>query len=381
MKVYLDNSATTQANNQVIHAMNLALSEGYFNPSALYKPAVSVEKKMKACRDLICQELNAKGSVVFTSGGTEADNLAILGSMKRFRNTPGRILYSAGEHPAVIESCNALAADGFDVEEVALDHQGMVDLDDFRTLLTQDTQLICLMHINNETGAIQPIEQVAALRDFYCPNAFLHVDGVQGFIRLDCDVSKLKIDSFALSAHKFHGPKGVGALWVSDRESLSPITYGGGQERGLRCGTENTVGIAGLYMAIKSFPKVHTMRTMKLALYKRLEEAIPSLAVNGPDPFSKGSADHILNLSFPPVKAETMLHALEANNIYVGHGSACSSRKKQNSHVLTAMNIKGPRLDSAIRFSLNPDNNLQEIDYAADHVIKSFMALKQFVKR
>lgn len=381
MKVYLDNSATTRPDDSVIQAMNAALSEDYYNPSALYAPAIMVEKKMTACRSKIEHELNSKGRVVFTSGGTEADNLAILGTMRYVNKSPGRVLYSAGEHPAVIESCKVLAASGFDVREIPLNQEGFINLADFEKLLTHDTQLICVMHINNETGAIQPLSRVSALREQFSPQALLHVDGVQGFLRQQCDVSALNIDSYALSAHKIHGPKGVGALWLSDKVKLDPIIHGGGQEYGLRSGTENTAGIAGLHQAIAIYPKTHSMRTLKFQLYHRLLDAIPSLSVNGPEPGSAESSDHILNLSLPPVKAETMLHALEAMDVYVGNGSACSSKKRQASHVLKAMNLSGSKLDSAIRFSLNPYINDLEIDYAADCVIKNYRVLRHFVRR
>jgi cysteine desulfurase len=375
--IYLDNSATTRPSAAVIEAMRQAMTDGYFNPSALYKPAVQAEKRMDDCRALIQSKLGAKGRVIFTSGGTEADNLAILGCLPR-RRTGGRILYSAGEHPAVIESCKAAAALGFEAVEIPLLENGLLDLSSLDSLLTRDTLLICVMQVNNETGAVQPLQAIAAQRDARCPDALLHVDGVQGYLRLPCQAEQSGIDSYALSAHKFHGPKGVGALWISPRVRLQSQLFGGGQESGLRPGTHNTPGIAGMNAAIATYPAVNSMRDLKLLLFERLREAIPSPDVNGPDPNSAQAADHILNISFTPVRSETLLHALEADEVYVGNGAACSSRSGKGSHVLRAMGLSNQRVQSAVRFSLNPFISRQDIDAAANAVIKSYHLLKRY---
>ena len=380
MKVYLDNSAATRPDDRVIQTMSSAMSEYFYNPSALYAPAVEVEQMMDGCRSKTQEVLNSSGRVIFTSGGTEANNLAILGTVKN-SNKPGRILYSAGEHPAVAESCKQLGESGFDVQQIPLNRDGSIDLFKYEELLTEETQLVCVMQINNETGAVSPICEISNLRNLRCPQALLHVDGVQGFLKHDCDVKILNIDSYALSAHKFHGPKGIGALWVSDRVALRALVHGGGQEQGFRSGTQNTSGIAGMDTAIEIYPQINNMRSMKLRLYKYLYQSIPNLIVNGPNPEAIESADHILNLSFPPVRSETMLHALEAVNVYVGSGAACSSKKRQSSHVLKAMKLQKGRLDSAIRLSLNPYISEQQIEYAAEHIIDNYQKLKHFVRR
>lgn len=380
MTVYLDNAATTRPTAAVTEAMRLALTDGYFNPSALYAPAVAAQKRLDACRALIMQRLRARGGrVTFTSGGTEADNLAILGALPK-RVSGQRIVYSAGEHPAVRESCLAAAALGFDVLEAPLDGEGRIDLAALAPLLTPDTRMLCLMQVNNETGAVQPLREAAALRDRRCPGALLHVDGVQGFARLDCPVEQWGIDSYALSAHKLGGPKGVGALWTGDRVKLKPILHGGGQEGGLRSGTENSPGIAGLEAALKGYPEDSGMRALKLRLYEALRQGVPGLSVNGPEPDSEAACDHILNLSFPPVRAETMLHALEAKGVYVGNGSACSSRGGRLSRVLKAMGRPDGEARCAIRFSLAPGMTEEEIDHAARAVKACYEALKAFVR-
>lgn len=378
--IYLDNSATTRPTEEVIRAMDTCMREGFYNPSALYGPALVAEKQMRAGRERILQQLGSTGRVTFTSGGTEANNLAILGSLSA-KHGKGKVLYSAGEHPAVIEACRHAGALGYETAVLPLDASGRIDLEVADELVTPDTLLMCVMHINNETGAVQPLEELARLRAQRCARAHFHVDGVQAFLRHPLACDRLGIDTYALSAHKIHGPKGVGALWTAKGTRLSPCTYGGGQEEGLRAGTENTCGIAGLMEAIRSYPKAHLMRQNKLLLWERLRQAVPQAMLNGADPASDHTADHILNVSFPPVRAQTMLHALEAEGIYVGNGSACSSRRRKDSHVLAAMGVSAAARESAIRFSLSPFNTADEMVCTAQAVQKAYERLRVFVRR
>ena len=257
MICYLDNSATTRPTEAVADAMRQCMLEGFYNPSALYAPAVDSEKRLTACREAIACELHADPArVVFTSGGTEADNLAIFGSMSMQRG--GRVLYTAGEHPAVAAPCESLKGT-FDVQQIPYDAAGVVRLDALEELLTPDTRLICVMQVNNESGAVMPLCEIAQLRDRLCPQAMLHVDGVQGFMRLSVDMRALGIDSYALSGHKIHGPKGIGALVMGPRMRVAARMLGGGQEKGLRSGTENTPGIAGLLAAIEAYPRTFSI--------------------------------------------------------------------------------------------------------------------------
>ncbi len=377
--IYLDNSATTRPMPAVVQAMVASMEQAYYNPSSLYAQAVSVEKGMSACRAAIQQELGT-GQVLFTSGGTEANNLAILGSLAVTREK-GKVLYSAGEHSSVREACAAAETMGFTPVELPLTPDGLLDMEAACQALTPDTRLICLMHINNETGAIQPIAALAKLRDTRCPQAGLHVDAVQGFLRHPLDSKGLGVDSVSLSAHKVHGPKGMGALWLRERAKLSPRVYGGGQEGALRPGTENTPGIAALAAAIQHYPRENNMRALKLRLYRRLAEGVPALRVNGPKPDTEAASDHILNVSFAPVRGQTMLHALEGEGVLVGNGSACSSKAVKISRVLKAMGVPQADGECAIRFSLNPFLTEEEIDLAADRVIKCYNQLKGFVRR
>ena len=380
MICYLDNSATTRPTEAVADAMRQCMLEGFYNPSALYAPAVDSEKRLTACREAIARELHADPArVVFTSGGTEADNLAIFGSMSMQRG--GRVLYTAGEHPAVAAPCESLKGT-FDVQQIPYDAAGVVRLDALEELLTPDTRLICVMQVNNESGAVMPLYEIAQLRDRLCPQAMLHVDGVQGFMRLPVDMRALGIDSYALSGHKIHGPKGSGALVMGPRMRVAARMLGGGQEKALRSGTENTPGIAGLLAAIEAYPRDNNMHAVKLHLYERLREiAGENFRVNGPDPASDIAAPHILNCSLVPVRSETMLYALEGDRVYVANGSACSSRKQRLSPVLSAMNVPRRQAESAIRFSICPYTTMEQVDFAADCIARHYEMLKRYERR
>ena len=379
MPIYLDNSATTRPCAAAIEAAERAMREDYFNPSALYGPALQTAKMLRECRETLLRETHAPAgaTAVFTSGGTESDNLAILGAAARARRS-GRVLFGAGEHPAVREACLQC---GLEAVEIPYTHEGMVDLDALRGLMTADTALICCMQVNNETGAIQPLAEINEMRKLQAPQAHFHVDGVQGFLRVPFDMAALQADSYALSGHKIHAPKGIGALVLSPRARVTPRQVGGGQEFGLRSGTENTPGIAGLSAAIRAYPRDNSMRENKLLLAGLLREAVPCVRFNGPAPDSVNAAPHILNVSLPPVRSETMLHALEGAGIYIGMGSACSSHKQRISPVLRAMRLPGEWAESALRFSLCPENTAEEMRETAEAVRAQYALLSRFTRR
>lgn len=379
MPIYLDNSATTRPSEAVVAAMAKCMREGYFNPSALYAPALQSAKMLREGREALLAAVHASAGsrVVFTSGGTEADNLAVLGSLSAQRG--GDILYSAGEHPAVREAC--LSVKGLNAKVIPYTRAGLVDLDALEGLLSPETRLICCMQVNNETGAIQPLARIARLRDRLAPDALLHVDGVQGFLRVPVDMSALKIDSYALSGHKLHAPKGIGALIAGPRVRLRAQLLGGGQEGALRSGTENTPGIAGLIAAVRDYPKDADIRSVKMRLWALLQAIVPGAVVNGPAPDSNDAAPHILNVSLPPVRSETMLHALEAKEIYVGMGSACSSRKQKISPVLESMHVPRSVAESALRFSLCPENTQEEMERTAQAVGQCYALLAKYQRR
>ncbi|NLZ90132.1 MAG: cysteine desulfurase [Clostridiales bacterium] len=376
---YLDHCATTPPSAEVVEAMRVSMETAFYNPSSPYGPAIAVEKMLDTCRQMLLERTGGQ-RVIFTSGGTEANNLAILGHLDSAHRS-GRVLFSAGEHPSVREACRQAAALGFDVKEIPLLDNGVCDMEALESLAGADTVLICLMQVNNETGAIQPLEEAAQLIKRICPEAWLHVDGVQGFLRCPMNMKAMGVDSFSLSGHKIHAPKGIGALALSDSKRLAPCILGGGQEAGLRSGTENTPGIVGLLAAVQDYPRDHHMRTLKVLLYEKLKAGVPELIVNGPAPDGPDAADHILNLSFPPVRAETMLHALEARGVYVSQASACSAKKNKHSQTLSAMGVPVSALESALRFSLSPYTTREEIDMAVNACLEAYQALRPFTRR
>ncbi len=378
MSIYLDNSATTRVCAEAAEAMVRCMREEFYNPSALYAPALAAQKAMRACRDEILKAVHAPtaSKAVFTSGGTEADNLAILGRASKVRQS--KVLFSAGEHPAVKEACQSC---GLEAVEIPYDHRGIVNLDALSGLLSSDVMLICCMQVNNETGAIQPLKEIGRLRNEKAPYAHFHVDGVQGFLRVPFDMAACGADTYALSGHKIHAPKGIGALVMGPRVQLNPRQVGGGQEGALRSGTENTPGVAGLLAAIQNYPKESDMRENKLLLWQLIQEAVPDARVNGPEPDSEVSAPHILNVSLPPVRSETMLHALEGEGVYVGMGSACSSYKQRISAVLKAMNTPQKYAESALRFSLCPENTAEEMRHTVEVIARQYAVLSKFQRR
>ncbi len=377
--IYLDNSATTKVCESAIAAMNDAMRKDFFNPSALYAPALSVAESVNEIRDGLLRLVHClNGRVVFTSGGTESDNLAVLGQLQGVRN--GRVLYSAGEHPAVKEAVKALRY--LQGQEIPLTREGLIDLKRFESMLETDIVMVCIMHVNNETGAVQPLDQAVSMIREACPQALVHVDGVQGFMRVPVNMDETGIDSYALSAHKIHGPKGVGALVFNRRCRMTARIYGGGQEKGLRSGTENIPGIIGLGAAISAFPKdLRHMAENKQYLCERLQSLIPGTAVNGPMPGRADAAPHILNISFPPVRSETMVHALESVEIYAGIGSACGSQKQKISPVLQAMGVPHSIAESALRFSLCPANTMDEMEQTAIAVRDQYQILSAYTRR
>ncbi len=384
MKVYLDNSATTRPFETVVAAMSESMLDGFYNPSALYAPAMYAERGMADARKAIATSLKAnEKNVIFTSGGTESDNLAIWGYLQAQR-TAGEVLYTAAEHAAVKNAC--LEAEGrFGVKprEIPLLENGSVDLSALEEMLNGNTQLICVMHVCNETGVIMPLKEICALRDRLAPKAAIHVDGVQGYLRVPFSFQQYKVQSYALSAHKIHGPKGVGALVLRDGHRIKPQMAGGGQQNDLRSGTENTCGIAGLHAAVKNYPvdAMTRMLAMKQLLVSLMAEKLPEMTVVGLPTDDPMSAGHILNVAFPPVRAETLLHALEMDEICVGTGSACSSKKGKHSAVLTAMHCAPAVMEGAIRISLSPNNTEEEMRYTAEKIVEKVGMLRRFTRR
>lgn len=380
MTAYLDNSATTRPSEAVIEAMSRCMREGFYNPSSLYVPAMESEKQMNRCRAAIEKAIHApEGHVTFTSGGTEANNLALIGAACAMHGSR-HIMVSAVEHPSVLSAAEVLEKAGHRITYLRVDRTGKMDFDQLENALRCDPpSLISMMQVNNETGAVSDIEKLSSLARRLAPDTLLHVDGVQGFLRLPVDARL--IDLYTLSGHKIKGPKGIGALWVRKGVRLMARQVGGGQENMIRSGTENTPGIAGLLAAIETFPETapQRMMEMKMRLVKGLTDQIPEIIVNGPDP-SQG-APHILNVSFPGVRGEVMLHALEGEGVYVSTGSACSSKKRKLSAVLLAMGIAPDIAEGALRFSLSADTDEEQIDYACEAAGTLYQTLRRFRRK
>lgn len=382
--IYLDNSATTRPSEAAVDAMVNSLRMDYFNPSALYRQAMQAEKMLKQTSEQFASLLGtADKQIIFTSGGTESDNLAIFGCLQGMRGH-GEVLYSAAEHAAVKNACLE-AQNRFSVtaREIPLTGQGLIDLEAFAAMLNEETRLICVMHVCNETGVIMPLSEICALRDRLAPKAAIHVDGVQSFLRVPFSFKQYGVQSYAISGHKIHAPKGVGVLALREGYTVREQMVGGGQQRSLRSGTENTCGIAALGAAVAAYPKQagEQMMRVKSALIERLQALCPNTRVVGPLPQESGCAPHILSVAFPPVRAETLLHALEGKDIIVGTGSACSSKKGKRSAVLTAMKLPNEIMDGAIRISLSPENTIEEAELVAAEIAAQVQFLGRFARR
>lgn len=378
--IYLDNSATTRPFDEVIDKMSACMREEYFNPSAVYAPAMLAGRILTEAREAIASQLGGRVKVVFTSGGTEADNLALLGTARALRGRKGHFITTKVEHPAILETAAELERLGHSVTYIGVDEEGTVDVDALVDAVREDTALVSVMQVNNEVGAVMPIEEISRRVKEKNPRTLIHVDGVQGFMRVPMHMNRMGVDLYSLSGHKIHGPKGIGALAMSDRARPLCIAFGGGQENGLRSGTENVPGIAGLGQAVRAFARLDDpasdMMELKMRLRDGILQAVPDAKVNGP----AGGAPHILNVTFP-VKGEVLLHALEGAGILCSTGSACASHKKSASHVLTAMGVPDKEIDGALRFSLCPMNTPEEIDETVAQIRKSVEMLRAFKRR
>lgn len=384
-EIYFDNSATTRVHPDVADLMYEMMTRNYGNPSSLHKRGVEAEKSLTWARKILAGALQASPEeIVFTSGGTESNNLAIKGIAHAHKNRGNHIITSNVEHPAVLNVYNHLEDLGFKVSYLKVKENGIIDLEELEELLTDETILVSLMHVNNETGAVQPVQEAGKLLSSCGKKVFLHVDAVQSFGKLDVYPGKWGIDLLSLSGHKIHGPKGTGVLYVHKGTRLQPLIEGGGQERGLRSGTENVPGIVGLgkaaEIAVKNLPSnAQKMNAIKETLALRIKEKIPECRINSN--FGETGAPHILNISFPGVRSEVVLHYLEQDGIFVSSGSACSARKGNLSHVLTAMGLKGDEIEGSLRFSFSYLNEMTEVLPAAESVERAVKELHGLMGR
>jgi cysteine desulfurase len=355
--IYLDNSATTRPDPQVIETVQRAMEQYYGNPSSLHKLGVEAENVLKQARIVAAEALQIKpAEVIFTSGGTESNNLALKGVAFQYQSRGKHIITTQVEHPCVFDVCRQLEANGFSVTYLPVDEEGRVRLEDLQKAIRNDTILVSVMHVNNEIGTIQPIAEIGEVLKAY-PKILFHVDAVQSFGKVPIRMKEWGIDLLSVSAHKFHGPRGVGLLAKREGVSLHPLLVGGGQEGGIRSGTENVPGIAGMARAIRLLEGKQAAEQERLrVMTQRLREGIerlPGCVLNSP---RDGVAPHIVNFSVPGLKAEVLLHALEEKGFLVSTKSACSSKKNEPSRVIMAMGAGRERALSAIRVSVGRFN-------------------------
>lgn len=357
-EIYFDNGATTRTNKQVADLMYDVMTSSYGNPSSLHSKGLEAEHIVKDARKIIADKINANpNDILFTASGSESNNLAILGAADLFR-FKGEIITSKIEHKCVLECMKRLEDIGFKVHYLDVDENGIVDINQLKNIINPQTQLVSIMHVNNECGSIQPIREIYNIIKEKNPDTLFHTDNVQGFCKID--LSCEYCDMMSVSAHKIHGPKGIGALYVKKGIRLSPVIYGGGQEKGLRGGTENVPAIAGFGKAVEVFEKNdNTLLEIKKYIINRITNEIPGIYVNGD---IDCSSPYILNIAMIGLRSEIILHSLEQRGIYVSSGSACSSNKPSPSHVLTAMRYKPERVDSSIRISFSVENTMEEAD-------------------
>lgn len=385
-EIYFDNSATTPVLPEVADLAYRVMCEDWGNPAALYGRGLTAERLLKEARGRVAAAIGAAAEeIVFTSGGTEANNLALRGVMQSRAGRGRHLLISAVEHPAVLRTAEALREAGFEPELLPVDGQGLVVLAALREKLRPDTQLVSIMLVNNEVGAIQPIAQAAKIiRESGC-GALLHTDAVQGFGKLPIDVGRLGVDLLSASGHKLHAPKGVGFLYVRRGLKFAPTLTGGGQESGWRSGTENMPGICALGLAAKLAQEQLTERARQAAaVRKRLLQGLaglPDWQINGPA--NEGSAlPNVLNISFGGVdRSEVLLHMLESDGLLVASGSACSNLHKDKlSHVLLAMGLAKSEIAGALRFSFSYLNTEAEAEQAAAIICKNVAELRNILR-
>ncbi len=385
--IYIDNSATTKQYSQVTETMMKYMEEYFGNPSSMYQLGLDSEKAVKHARKQVEEAMGAgNGTLIFTSGGTEADNTAIFGAARALRRRGNRIITSAVEHPAVLECCKRLEQDGYDVVYVGVDDKCRLDLERLEDAIDENTILVSLMQVNNEAGTIMPVDAVKDLMKKKNAPGWFHCDAVQSFGKLQVPESA---DLISVSSHKIHGPKGAGALFVRKGIHLPALIEGGGQEHGNRSGTENVPAITGFGTAAELSAKDRDeerqrVSVMRRALLKGLKDNLEDLRINSVEEDGVASGQccsSILNISFLGTRGEVLLHTLEQDGIYVSTGSACSSNKKGQSHVLGAMGLKDKEIEGALRFSFGRFNEIDEMEIVVDKVtaaVKRFRRLGSF---
>ena len=385
MEVYLDNSATTRCYPEVGELVYKVMCRDYGNPSSMHRKGVEAEHYVKESKEILARllKVNAK-EIFFTSGGTESDNLALIGTARAARRSGNHLITSAIEHPAILNTMRHLEEEeGFRVTYLPVDANGQIKLEALRDALCRETILVSVMYVNNEVGAVQPIEQAARMVKNYNPRILFHTDAVQGFGKYRIYPKRLGVDLLSASGHKIHGPKGIGFLYINERVKITPIVYGGEQQKNIRSGTENVPGIAGIGLASKM---IYQDLDMKVALMRELKDyflegvtKIENTTIHGLT--DANSAPHIISVGFAGIRSEVLLHALEEKGIYVSSGSACSSNHPAVSGVLKGIGAAREYLDATLRFSMSEFTTKEEIDYTLETLYNCVPMLRKFTRR
>nr|WP_292166942.1 cysteine desulfurase family protein [Butyrivibrio sp.] len=386
MECYLDNSATTRAFDDVAQLVADTMTKEYGNPSSMHHYGKVAEDIVKKAKKQIAATLHCnEKEILFTSGGTESDNMALIGTARSREKEVGRhLITSSIEHPAILETMKYLEKQGFEVTYLPVDKNGQVSVEDLKNAIRPDTILVSIMLVNNEIGALMPIEECGKVIKQVNPKTYFHVDAVQGYGKFHINPSKMGIDLMSVSGHKIHGPKGTGFLYVKNGVRIVPINYGGGQQQGMRSGTENVPGIAGLGRAAEEIYEnldshVETMRELKSYFIKAVCDKLPDVSVNGKT--DSDCAPHIISLSIKGVRAEVLLHALEDKDIYVSAGSACSTNRPHVSDTLKSIGLDKELLDSTLRFSMSVFTTKEEIDHTVEALESVVPMLRRYSRQ
>lgn len=381
MEAYFDNSATTRCTKRVQEIVQKTMELDFGNPSSLHKKGMEAEQYVKAAAAAIAKTLKVKEKeIIFTSGGTESDNLAIIGTALANQRAGQRLITTEVEHPAVFEAMEFLKTMGFDVVYLPVDKYGVLSLEALQEAVNEQTTLVSVMQVNNEIGTIEPVAEAAKMIRRKNPKTYIHVDAVQSYGKMRIRPKQLDIDLLSVSGHKIHGPKGIGFLYVRDKAKIKPISFGGGQQQGMRPGTHNVPGIAGLGEAALEIyenldAKIEHIYSLRDYFIKEIT-GIEGISVNGK--MNRDSAPHIVSISVSGIRSEVLLHALEGYGIYVSAGSACASNKPSVSRTLQAIGLEPTLLDSTVRFSFSAYNTIEEIEYAISKLKELVPKLRRY---
>lgn len=384
MEVYFDNSATTRCYDSVKDIVIRTMTEDFGNPSAMHLKGVEAEKYVKDSEARLARILKVQEKeILFTSGGTESDNLALIGAAMANKRSGNHIITTAVEHPAVSQPALFLQEQGFEVTYLPVDSRGVVKLDALEAVLRPDTILVSVMYVNNEVGAVMPVEEIGRRIREKSPKALFHVDAIQAFGKYRIYPKKMGIDLLSVSSHKIHGPKGVGFLYINEKAKIQPQILGGGQQSGMRSGTDNVPGIAGLGVAAEEIYRnlganVEKMYCLKEHIAKELTK-IPDIRINGME--LREGAPQILSISVMGVRSEVLLHSLEERGIFISAGSACSSHKRKPSSTLAAMGMPKDQIESTVRLSFSEENTVEEADYFLQVMEEMVPMLRRYSRR